>query len=765
MSAPTRPDVTDVLRAVGKASLLAILPEEEARLLAGPVARAEARVPFDRDAEVAAARLLQSVRDTLGPPLAHLGVEIPPPPPAVSPRPSASADADVRLVLRALAGGFIGLYGAPYALRELILTIPGHEQHPARDGQGRRCWRFPATPAGAATLMERLAPFAPTASPGVLALVERHAAAMAARAVLADDAPVPEDDGTDYVNMPLWTHQRRFMAFGQESEALLFAVKMGGGKTGATIALANKIQAGRVLIVAPNRVRRVWLREVRERSSVAWHIVDGTRPKKVGKGRIDLSQPERVAECTATLFDCDCGAPVHAYAVNYEALGLAIWQRWTPVEKLDLVIYDEAHRLKNHLQKHKRKVKGLTKQELAARNAKDLPKWTISGIAGEWRANTRRVIGLSGTPMPQHPWDIFGIYRALDPGIFGTVWTTFRDEYLELDKTGTFPKRIRPDKLDEFAAKVMSIMYRPTVDLDLPGCRDVLRTVTLERDARRVYDEMDAELWTDLTSLLARQRARRLGLPEPEPEDTAGVPAELTIKNILGRLLRLRQLTGGTLPTDDVAGPNGEPVPGPRVQVSTAKAEALADILEEIGCVKGREDATGARIDPEPVVVFCQFTEDLAAVARVADEAGLRYGEISGRRGDGLNDDARMSADCDVVGVQIQAGGTGVDLTRACYGVWYSIGYSVSDYDQARARMYRPGQLRPVLYIHIQAEDTWDEKVYEAISDRRDAVGAVLRAGGIEPEEIGVIERDPGPDPLTAVTTHSDQAAVVLPWE
>jgi len=753
------PSVPDVLRAVGAGALLGLLPEQEARMLAGPVARARAGVPFTTEDETAAARLLQSVREVLGPPLETRGIQIPSAPSPVSP-PATGTGQALAPVLWMLASGYIAVR-TPYALRDLMLTLPGRDFR-ATPTHGS-AWHFPATPSAAVAVLAALEPYGPRASAGVLALAEQHAAVAAARAVLDEDTEVPEYDGTGHVNMPLWTHQRRFVQFGEESPAICFAVKMGAGKTPAAIALANKVAAARILIVCPDKVRRVWVREVRERSSVVWHMEDGTRSKSRGRGRMNLSHADRVQQANRTLFDCDCGAPVHAYVLNYEALEVALWQRWVPPAQLDLIIYDEAHKLKSHLEKHRRKVKGITKEELRKRAAKDLPRWTRSGIAGQWRAYTRRAIALTGTPFAQHPWDIFGVYRAIDPGIFGSAWTPFTEKYLEMSRDGTFPKRVRPEMLAEFAEKCMSIMYLPKVDLDLPGYSDVLRTVVLEPEARRIYDQMDTELWADLTRMLARQRAVRDGTPVGEGE---GAPAELTAKNILSRLLRLQQLTGGTLRTDPVAGRDGHPVPGPEVVVSTVKAELLADVLEEIGCIASTRDSAPDYV-PEPVVVFARFTPDLAAVRQVVEAAGLRYGEISGGRADGLDDDARMAGDRDVVGVQVQAGGTGVDLTRARYGVWYSLGYSVSDYDQARARLYRPGQTRPVVYIHFQAEDTptADEGVYAAIGSRRDAVSAVLRAGGVEPELVGVIEEDPGPVMLEEVDTGGEGAAVALPWD
>ena len=79
-----------------------------------------------------------------------------------------------------------------------------------------------------------------------------------------------------------------------------------------------------------------------------------------------------------------------------------------------------------------------------------------------------------------------------------------------------------------------------------------------------------------------------------------------------------------------------------------------------------------------------------------------------------------------VLAVQIQSGGTGIDLTRARYCVYLSAGYSLGDYEQSLARVHRPGQSRSVHYYHLVAQGTVDEKVYEALRNRKQVVESVL---------------------------------------
>lgn len=493
--------------------------------------------------------------------------------------------------------------------------------------------------------------------------------------------------------------------------------------TASTVATANKVDASRVLIVCPNKVRGVWPREVAKWSARSWHIVDGKKHAQRRNARPqDLTVADRLAEAESCLFDCQCDAAVHAAVFNYEMLVREPVASWVPQLPLDLIVYDEIHRLKS-------------------------PTGKMSKVAARLVDFSLRRIGLSGTPMPQYPWDIFGVYRALDPAIFGHVWTPFKSKYVVTreregisGKMEEFPVGITPEYSEEFARKVHSIMYRPTIDLKLPGVEHIVRDVELEPAARKVYASLDEEMFADLrkfarpgmTGAQAGAEFLTANCWSGEDGDDGGdVNAVLTPKNILSRMLRLMQLTGGTVPDNGEHDSDGRLV-RQSYRVSYAKAEVLRDILDEIGCVPGMPNG------PEPVIVYCQFRSDLDAVREVVEAAGLDYAEISGRRSDGLSARSEMTEFADVVGVQIQSGGTGVDLTRARYGIWYSTGYSLGDYDQALKRQDRPGQTRPVVFIHLVCAGTIDPDVYTGLSRRGSVVGSFLTARGINPAVLGI---------------------------
>lgn len=620
--------------------------------------------------------------------------------------------------------GRLGVAGSPFALKETFKT----ELH-ARWDPARKQWHVPATPAYAAALATILGPHEPAMSERVTTLAAEFSAAAELRAVLDPSGPVPEFDTSPLVHGDLWEHQRRAVEYASRVSASCLAVPMGGGKTAAAIATANRTRAQRVVIVCPNKVRGVWPREISKWSRAGWHIVDGKRPNRRRGGRpIDLLVADRLEQAEANLFDCACGAAVHAVTFNYEMLAHELMAYrgvkspgWVPPVQLDMVIYDECHRLKS--------ATGI-----------------ISKTAEQWVAYFTRRVGLSGTPMSQYPWDIFGVYRALDPGLFGPLWTPFKAEYVQqavrkaaqgkevLSPSDEFPVRILKEKRVEFARKVHSIMYRPTIDLQLPGAHHVIRRVALEEKARREYDRLadDSEMYADLSDFT--EVNHQVDTDDDEPI--------LTPKNVLSRTMRLRQFTGGFIPDDgDVVETDTGATKTVRnlYRVSHAKAEELAEVLEEAGCVKDRDGG------PEPVCVYAAFIPHLDAIREVAEKAGLRYREISGRRSDGLTVASEMAEDADVVGVQGQSGGTGVDLTRSAQGILYSVDYKLEPHDQMMKRQDRPGQTRKVTFTHLVAVNTVDEDVYRSLASRRSMIATFLATRGISPQLLGLTDEDVAP--------------------
>jgi SNF2 family DNA or RNA helicase len=69
---------------------------------------------------------------------------------------------------------------------------------------------------------------------------------------------------------------------------------------------------------------------------------------------------------------------------------------------------------------------------------------------------------------------------------------------------------------------------------------------------------------------------------------------------------------------------------------------------------------------------------------------------------------------------QVATAGMGITLTAASTMVFYSVDYSMSNYEQARARIHRAGQKYPCTYIHLVADMTVDSKVMTALKSKAD---------------------------------------------
>lgn len=300
------------------------------------------------------------------------------------------------------------------------------------------------------------------------------------------------------------------------------------------------------------------------------------------------------------------------------------------------------------------------------------PGGITSRYAAALAKRARYRLTLSGTPASHSPLDLYGQFRFLDSTIYGTSFVRFRHRYAVM---GGFQNHevIGYQNVEEFSQKYHSITFQVGREvLDLPEATEVTRYCELGYEGRRVYRELERNFYAKLDS------------------------GEITTANAMTALLRLQQLTGGYLEDDA----------GVLNQVDHAKRDLLAETLEEIG--------------PEPVVVFCRFRRDLDTVRAVAGDDTL---ELSGR----VNELARWQAgEGRVLAVQIQAGSVGISLVRSAYTILFSVGYSLSDYEQALARVHRPGQERPVTIVKLITRDTADERVYKALAERRDVIETML---------------------------------------
>lgn len=447
-----------------------------------------------------------------------------------------------------------------------------------------------------------------------------------------------------------WHHQKiayhfaSSILFGQAGigGGVLLGLDMGCGKTYCAISImANHTkEIRRTLVTCPHSVVDVWPKEIRKHSDLD--------PLTIWLDEGTVLQKQRKAYQAARMADIQRRPLV--VVINYESLWREPFASWildTDVP-FDLAILDELHRIK-------------------------APGGKTSKFCDKLGRVVPYRLGLTGTPIPHGPLDVYGQYRFLDPGIFGTSFSRFRTEYALM---GGFHDHqvLQYRNLDDLAAKMYSIGFRVMSKdvFDLPPFQDVTREFTLDPHDRAMYQEMDDDFCVMANGVM------------------------VTADNALVKMLRLQELTSGFLE---------------KMPVNMGKQRLLEDVLEDFA-------------KDEPIVIFSRFTNDLGAIRRVAESQGRRYAELSGN----AKELSKWQAgDADVLGVQIRSGREGVDFTRARYSIYYSIGSSLGDYNQSRKRVDRPGQTREGVYIHLVAKNTIDAKVMKALARDEEIVESVLR--------------------------------------
>ncbi|KGP76671.1 helicase SNF2 [Desulfosporosinus sp. Tol-M] len=346
------------------------------------------------------------------------------------------------------------------------------------------------------------------------------------------------------------------------------------------------------------------------------------------------------------------GAGLQVAVVNYESAWrlekeIAAW-------KPDLIIADEGHKIKTH--------------NISASKAMHR-----LGMGAKYR------LLLTGTIITNKAIDVFSQYKYLNPTIFGNSFYSFRNRYFDMVGYGNHTPMLKRSMEPELTAKLHSIAFRATKSecLDLPETIDVIRSVELESSAAKVYRDLVKESYAELGD------------------------KEITATNILTRLLRLSQLTGGFIGDDDGGTPQN---------ISRAKLNALSDIIDT------------AQQEGKKLVVIARFIPEIKAICAILGKLGIGYSCIMGGVKDREEQVARFQNDPDVqvfVG-QIATAGLGITLTAASTMVFYSLDYNMANFEQAKARIHRVGQRKNCTYIYLAAKGTVDEKVLKALQSKAD---------------------------------------------
>lgn len=285
---------------------------------------------------------------------------------------------------------------------------------------------------------------------------------------------------------------------------------------------------------------------------------------------------------------------------------------------------------------------------------------------------------LTGTPMPNSPVDIWAQVRMVTPNRITPSKVQWRDHtMIQVSQYRWVPKKDAAQKC--YAVMKPAVRFRLEDCVDLPPHVFEHRQVPMSKEQQRVFKAMQDELYAEWQN------------------------GKITAANEGVKMGKLLQILSGAV-YDDTG--NVTPIPAkPRV-------EALKEIIEQA---------------PHKVLVMVHYVPVLKMLQKeLGDKVAVSiYGDISSKeRAERIHAFQKTSA----YKVMLAQPGTmahGLTLTAASVMVWYGPITSYEIYEQALARIRRPGQTHPTVVVHMSAND-WEKSLYDRLRKKQKMQGALL---------------------------------------
>lgn len=300
------------------------------------------------------------------------------------------------------------------------------------------------------------------------------------------------------------------------------------------------------------------------------------------------------------------------------------------------------------------------------------------------RPKVKRIVGLTGTPSSNGLMDLWSEFRLLDMGQrLGRFIGQYRTAYFKPDKMNgpvVYSYKPLPGAEEQIYDKIsdITISMRSADHLKMPELISSKHMVYLSEEERKRYEDMKAELILQL----------------PEGEITAANAAALSNK--------LSQMANGAVYSDD------ESV----ARIHDRKLDALEDIIES---------ANG-----KPLLVAYWYKHDLERIAARLAERKLPFARLD------TDDDIRKWNDGELPVALIHPASAGHGLNLQSGGstiVWFGLTWSLELYQQTNARLWRQGQTAGTVVVqHITAENTIDERMLKALSEKDSTQSALIEA-------------------------------------
>lgn len=445
-------------------------------------------------------------------------------------------------------------------------------------------------------------------------------------------------------------YQKYAQNFIINNSACALLLDMGLGKTVITLTslwslLFDYFEVSKVLVIAPLRVAQdTWSKECEK-----WDHLKGLKISKV----LGSEKERRMA-----LFD-----KADIYIINRENVE---WLCNNYDFDFDMIVIDELSSFKS----------SSSKRFKALRNI---------------RPKVKRIVGLTGTPVPNTLMDLWSQINLIDMGErLGRFISNYRNDYFIPDKRNAqviFSYKPREGAEEEIYKRISDICVsmKACDYLDMPERIDNIVHVKMSEDEKKLYKKLEKDML----------------LPLADGEIDAVNAAALSNK--------LLQMANGAV-YDELKETK---------IIHDRKLEALEDLIEA---------ANG-----KSVLIFYAYKHDKERIVKKFKVTEISTSKEISKWNERKIQIAIAHPASTGHGLNLQAGGSTI--------IWFGLTWSLELYQQANARLWRQGQKDTVIIHHIVSKGTIDEEVMSALQRKQcgqeNLINAVkARIGGIKDGDL-----------------------------
>jgi hypothetical protein len=297
---------------------------------------------------------------------------------------------------------------------------------------------------------------------------------------------------------------------------------------------------------------------------------------------------------------------------------------------------------------------------------------------------SRNKIVLTGTPIENNTFDLYGQLSFACPGLLGSreqfkqIYSVPIDQFKDAKRAVELQKRINPFLLRRTKEQVAQ---------ELPDKTEMVIYCEMGTQQREIYESCRTEI-----------RDYIMGTAEDELQRSS--------MHVLQGITKLRQICNSPaiLSKEKYYGD------------ASAKMDVLLEQIE-------------SKAPQHKILVFSQFVSMLDLIKAELEQRGIAFAYLSGqtKNRETVVNSFQNNAEVRVFLISLKAGGVGLNLTKADYVYLIDPWWNPAVENQAIDRAYRIGQHKNVMAVRLICPDTIEEKIMLMQATKKDLASDLIK--------------------------------------